>query len=387
MLLLAACDQSGGDGAEAAPSGSAAADGPVGAAKVKIDEVKGMVKEGVPISAEQYEKLILAHANCEVTDNGIDGKCEAVKILSEAMNRSQLAKGALGGNAGLGQKLIDHPAPAVRIKAAQIMSSFLGTGKKSQDVILAAAKKEQHPAVLTAMIRTIRNDGKKNPEIGKFLLEIADHENPKIRKEAIYALSSSWNEDLGVDKLITMMKSDKDMKVRQTACEYAGKVGDPKLFPVYDELLKQREPGDLWGDCLEGLISMWGDYPLYGTANQQAYDLTLKLLESTPRTEQIPPWTIMTNLGYLGAKNNKKLDEWKTKATWYKPEALRKALMSIVADSNAKWMARTGATKALVELGASKADFQKLRTPLGDAPKGTDTHVAKELDKAIAAAP
>lgn len=356
---------------------------PVQAAKVKLSEVKGMVKKGVPISAKQYEKLILAHANCEVTDSGIDGKCEAVKIMRESMNRSQLAKGALGGNAGVGQKLIAHPSPAVRIKAAQSMSSLFGAGKKSQDAIVAAAQKEKHPAVLTAMVRTVRNHGKRNPEVGKLLLELADHDNPKLRKEAIYGLSSSWNESLGVDKLIAMMKSDTDAEVRQTACAYAGNLGDEKLYPVYESLLQGDEDAKLKGRCFEGLVSMWANYPLYGTHNEKAYRLTLKLLEATPRSEDMPPWQGMSTLGYLGGGENRKLDEWKKKATWYKPEDLRRALLSVVGDGAAHWMARTGATKALVKLGASKADFEKLRKGLGESPKGTDTHVAKELDKAI----
>jgi len=357
---------------------------PVEAAKVKLSEVKGMVKKGVPISAKQYEKLILAHASCEVTDNGIDGKCEAVKIMRASMNRSQLAKGALGGNAGIGKKLIGHPSPAVRIKAAKSMASLFGAGKESQDVIVAAAAKEKHPAVLTAMVRTVRNHGKRNPEVGKLLLGLADHDNPKLRKEAIYGLSSSWNESLGVDKLIEMMKSDADAEVRQTACTYAGNLGDEKLYPVYESLLQGDEDAKLKGRCFEGLVSMWANYPLYGTHSENAYRLTLKLLAATPRTEAMPPWQGMSTLGYLGGDKNRKLDEWKQKATWYEPAKLRSALLSVVADGDAHWMARTGATKALAKLGASKTDFQRVRKGLGDDPKGTDTHVAKQLDEAIA---
>ena len=359
-------------------------EGPVKAAKVKISEVKGMVKKGVPISAKQYEKLILAHGNCEVTDNGIDSKCEAVKVLRESMNRSQLAKGALGGNAGLGQKLIGHESPAVRIKAAQIMSSLFGTGKKSQDLIVKAASEEKHPAVLKAMVRTVRNHGKRNPEVGKLLLELADHDNPMLRKEAIYGLSSSWNEDLGVDKLVEMMKSDEDPEVRQAACAYAGGLGDDKLYPVYESILEGDGDEKLKAKCFEGLVSMWADYPLYGTSNDKAYRLTLKLLQKTPRTEAMPPWQAMNTLGYLGGDQNKKLGEWKSKATWYEVDDLRKALLAVVGDSDAHWMARTGATKALVKLGAAKSDFEKLRKAIGDDPKGTDTHVAKQLAKAIA---
>lgn len=395
IATLPACDQKGDGDAAAKDDGKKKkkADddegGPTEVAKVKIDEVRDLVKEGEPISAAQYEKLVLAHADCEVTDSGIDAKCEAVKVMRESMNRSQLAKDVLGGNTGLGQKLIGHRSPAVRIKAAQMMGSMLGTAKSSQKILVEAAEKEKHPAVLTAIVRTIRNDGAKNADVGKLLLTLADHDDPKIRKEAVYALSSTWNRELdgGPEKLIAMMEGDADADVRKAACEYAGKLGDDKLFAPYQKLLQSRDDGDLWGKCFQGLVAMWADYPLYGNAHPGAHQLTLKLLESTPRTDKVPPWAAMSTFGHLGSKTNKKLDEWKTKATWYKPEALRKALIAIVADGDANWMARTGATKSLVELGATKADFQKLRTPLGDAPKGTDMHVAKELDKAIAAAP
>lgn len=94
----------------------------------------------------------------------------------------------------------------------------------------------------------------------------------------------------------------------------------------------------------------------------------------------------MGEFKHLGSTTNDKLTEWKKKAPWYRPDALRKALTAVVADSNTKWMARTGAIEAIAALGATKADLQALRTPMGADPKGDDMHVAKALDKAIAAA-
>ena len=367
LFSVSACEK-----AEEGNTTKAKAEGAAAEVSGKIAEAAGMLEKGGPISAAEYEKLILAHASCKVTDNGIDSKCDAVKNLRARTKRGQLAKGVLGGNAGLGRKLIGHEAPAVRIKAANMMGSMLGTASKSQDVIVEAAAKEKHPGVLKAMIRTVRNDGAKNEKVGKMLLGFADHDNAMIRKEAVYALSSSWNKELegGPEKLISMMKDDKDMEVRKAACEYAGGLGDEKL----------------WGDCFEGLVSMWADYPLYGTSNQDAYKLTLKLMNDKPRTENIPPWTAMSEFGHLGSTTNKKVGEWKSKATWYKEDDVKKALSAIVADGDANWMARTGATKSLAKLGTSKADLEKLRKGLGDKPTGKDSHVAKELDKAIAAA-
>jgi hypothetical protein len=129
---------------------------------------------------------------------------------------------------------------------------------------------------------------------------------------------------------------------------------------------------------------MWGEYPLYGTDNEDAYKLTIELLNSKPRTKDIPPWTAMSTFGHLGSEKNKKLAEWKEKASWFKADDLKKALSGIVADGEAYWMTRTGAAKSLAGLGASKAELEKLRKPLAD--KGDDGHVAKALDKVIAEA-
>lgn len=392
IFTAAACDkgEEGGKNTKAVASAEKGElDKAVEGAAVKASEIKNMVKKGKPISAAQYEKLILAHADCKVTDNGIDSKCEAVKVMRESMNRSQLAKGALGGNAGLGKKLINHEAPAVRIKAAGLMGSLLGTGKDSQAIIVKAAEKEKVPAVLAAMIRTVRNDGAKNPDVAKMLMKAADHETPLIRKEAVYALSSSWNAKMegGPDKLISMMKEDKDMDVRKAACKYAGKLGDEKMFPEYKTLLENdKEDEALRAECFRGLVSMWANYPLYGTHNEDAYKLTIKHLNKTPRTDKMPPWTAMSEFGHLGSEKNKKLDEWKEKAKFFKADDVKKALISIVGDKDANWMARTGATRSLKDLGATKAELEKLRKGLGDDPKGTDSHVAKELDKAISGA-
>src|SRR5690606_17939628 len=202
-----------------------------------------------------------------------------------------------------------------------------GSSDKSRKVVVDAARKEKHPAVLTAMIRTIRNDGAKHADVGKLLLDLADHDDPKIRKEAVFGLSSTWNRNLagGPEKLIAMMEGDKDPEVRSAACEHAGKLGDAKLFVAYEKLLKNRSNGKLWGDCFEGLVEMWASYPFFDNANQQAYALTIQLLESTPRNKEIPPWTAMSDFGHLGSTTNDKLEAWKKKATWYQPEALKKA--------------------------------------------------------------
>ncbi|MEM9693034.1 MAG: HEAT repeat domain-containing protein [Myxococcota bacterium] len=353
--------------------------------KVKASDVKSLVKKGTPIDAATYKKLILAHADCKVTENGIDSKCEAVTAMREAMNRSQLAKGLLGGNAKLGVELIDHEAPAVRIKAAKMMGSMIGSAKESQDAIVARMDKEDVPAVMKAMVRTVRNAGAKNPKVGEMLLKLADHKDPMIRKEAIYGLSSSFNKELegGPEKLIALMKDDEDADVRRKACKHAGGLGDAKLFPAYKELLQNREDGKLWGSCFEGLVAMWADYPLYGTDSQDAYKLTMELLKSKPRTKEIPPWTVMSRFGYLNGEKNEKLTEWKKKATWFKLADLNKVLQEIVTDKDANWMTRTGSVKALAKTG-EKADLEKLRKTFGDDPKGDESHVAKALDKAIA---
>lgn len=338
------------------------------------------------LTIEQYEKLILGLADCKLVGYEIDGKCPGVKALSDAMKETTTpVKDMLGMTSKLGEKLITHSSPAVRVKAANLMSSITGTAASSQDVVVAAAAKEKDPQVLQAFIRVVWNDGGKNPKVAKFLIDSADHPDKDVRTQAVYAISSSWNKDMkgGPEKLAKVATSDKELKVRQAACEYGGKLGNKAILPVIEKFTA-KEDKEMYGPCMKGLIEMFFQYPFYETTNEAAYKLFVKRL-AAPHGPDAPPWTVMGEFKKYGDDKNEKLAAWKKKATWFKPADLKKALMGVVSDKKTNWMARTGAIESLEGLGVTKAELEGLKKGY-DEKNFDDKNVLKKLDEAIAKA-
>jgi len=402
LLLLAplACGKKDGKKDEAKPAEMAAGmDGDMGAMEPamgaddaamkvadkvddKVKDAKNLTDPNKELTAEDYKKLLLDHAACEIKNDEIDYECPAVKALREAMSGGRKIADLTGGGDALGKELLGHAAPAVRIKAAGLMSSFLGTKGSSQDMIVEAAKNEKHPAVLRAMIRTVANDGARNPKVAEMLLAAANHESPVVRKSAVYALSSTWNREMkgGPEKLIELMEKDADMDVRAAACEYAGHLGDDKFMPSYTKFTADKEE-KLRSACTKGLVYMWWSYPFHENASEKAYKLTIKLLKAKPRTKDNPYWTIP---GMFRSKNKDKFPEWQKKAKWFKQAELNAVLADIIKDTNVNWLGRNGAIDSLVEHGATKADLEKIRKTFTGEPKGDDVHIVGNLDKAIA---
>jgi hypothetical protein len=337
------------------------------------------------LTQEQYEKLVLAYTDCKLNGYEIDGKCPAVKALQDAQRDTTTPiKDMLGMSAKLGEKLIVHPSPAVRVKAAQLMGSLTGTATSSQDVVVAAAEKEKDPQVLQAFIRTVWNDGAKNPKVAAFLIKMADHAEKDVRLQAVYALSSSWNKDMkgGPEKLAKVAQNDKEPKVRQAACEYGGKLGHKAMIAVLDKFTNKADDKDMYAACMKGIVAMFFQYPFYETTSQEAYKLFIKRLGMTPRNVDSPPWTVMSEFEKYGDEKNEKLAAWKKKATWFKEAEMRKALSAIVADKKTNWMARTGAVKSLIALGATKAELETLLKGY-DEKNFDDKHVHKAITEAI----
>ena len=347
-----------------------------------VEEAKARLDDGKALTAKQYEALMLKLTTCKVTDDGIEHKCEAYKELRKASNLKTTAKDWGGAMSGLGKKHLGHKHPAVRIKAAQLMSSFFGSNKKTQNTILDAIAKEKEPPVVVAMMDVVASSASKNAKVGEMLLDMLDHKAPIVRKKAVYGLSSSWAKDVDgrIAKLITKMEDDPDPKTQQAACEYAGKTGDEKLIPVYKKLTKKSVDKDLRASCMKGLVETWFSYPFYGTYSEAGYKLTIDRLNKTPRSEAFPPWGIMSSFEYLENEKSDGLKKWRQKATWYDKKELIAALVSIVKDEEANWMGRSGAVRSLAKL-MKKKKFKKL----ADECEGKcNSHVAKALKDAVA---
>jgi hypothetical protein len=387
---LAAC----AEGAKTEGSGrarpSASSSGKVAEAAKKLDQAgKVLSDDRKPLSPEEYETLLVGLGKCDLKGAAIDPECPERKAWNDARTRANALKDLGGVSGSLGKKHIKHERPAVRIQAAALLGSIFGTDKSGQQTLLEAAKSEKEPAVLVAILETVGHEGKANPDVGKLLLAMADHEAPMVRKRAVIALGSGWNRGMAgaVEKLSDKIDKDPDIGVREMACLVSGNHGDDRLVAVYERLTQEptKEP-KLYAACMEGLFNSWMNYPLYETTNEKAYRLGLKRLGHTPRSEEVPPWTLMSNFKYLAKEDNRSLQEWKKRASWFKADELLKPLEGVVTDPKASSLARTGALESVVALGATKATLQRLQAKYKGSKELSDRSVMDALDKAAAAA-
>lgn len=333
----------------------------------------GQVNAADP-SLERYQRIVRNVADCPL---------EGYQIVPTCPGMHELAAGISGVpvevRVEVGRSMLSHASPAVRVKAAELMTA---SSREAQDAIAEAASREQHPGVLRAFIRVISDHGAANANVGKVLLAAASHTDASVRLQAVYALTSQTNRGLagGTTKVAQLAEADADLKVRTTACEYAGKLGTDDLIPLYTKLTADTSNPDLYASCMEGLVRMFHDHPLLDTANEQAYRLFVDRLAKQPRSETTPPWSVMSTFCYFShGADADKLAAWKQRAPWFDAAAVKRVMTSVITDKATSWMARAAAIESMIGLGADKTELASLRKHID--PK--DKSVLAKLASAI----
>jgi len=204
----------------------------------------------------------------------------------------------------------------------------------------------------------LSNEGGKDPVVGKYLLDMAKHENAKIRWGAARGLANSWSKSVeGVaDAVITLM-NDADMDVRKIACRNAGKLADEKVIEPLVAILNNNADKNLHSDCMDALATLWYDFPFFENTSEKAYNAFINFLKKTPRTEDIPNWSCLSSVSITGNDYEK----WKTKATYFNIKNFCAVCTDIIKDNNANWMLKNAEIKAIA-LHGTKADLQAIKS-------------------------
>jgi hypothetical protein len=133
---------------------------------------------------------------------------------------------------------------------------------------------------------------------------------------------------------------------------------------------------------MEGVVAMFHNAPAFDTSSEGAYRLFLRRIEAQPRSEQSPPWQVMSAFCYDSREADlERLAAWRRQATWFDPSAVKTALTSVIADPTASWKARAASIESMVGLGATKAELKALEAT---ARAPADTRVLATLDRALA---
>lgn len=328
--------------------------------------------------AGTLERRVLDLASCQLEGYQIVDTCGAMRSL-----RHELA--APGGSKelslALGTRLMAHRAPAVRIEAAKLM----GSDAASRLAIVDSARRETVPAVRQAYVRLLADDGARLPPVAQFLLESADHPTSAVRLDALDAITSPANRGMagGAATIIAMVERDPDASVRRTACSLGGKLGDAMLVPMYTTMTATTNDPQLYAACMEGLVAMFHNHPVFDTASEPAYRLFLERLQTQPRSEQSPPWSVMSTFCYFSHDADlDKLAAWKQRATWFDANEVKRVITSVIQDRATSWEARTAAVESLVGLGATKDELFALRGSY-DPSAPADRRVLAKIDSAL----
>lgn len=346
------------------------------------NELAGMVDGRPALGDDEYRRLLLAHADCEIGENGaIDRGCPAVKAMGEAMSgRSYISK-LTGGRQALGLELLEHPSPAVRLKATELVGSLFGLGDIYGRVV-DFAQKETHPAVLAELLSSIGASAQEDPAVAVLLEKHAGHDAALVRKAVLSAWTRRQNQQVPSfrERAHAMVRSDRSDDVRALGCAELGWTGHAEHLPLFRELLADTSlPEPIRVACMNGLSLMWYDWPHLDNTNEEAYRLTLQMWRATPRSK-------MDGLRLPSLHHEAhNLARWRANAPWFNPGEVRSALVELVADAAVHWIVRKDALRSIVHLGASHEELTALRGRVKDGPTGT-TFVIKDLDDAIATA-
>jgi hypothetical protein len=239
--------------------------------------------------------------------------------------------------------------------------------------------------VRRAFVRLLADDGARLPPVAQFLLESANHPTAAVRLDALGAITAVANRGMpgGAATIIAMVERDPDAGVRRAACALGGKLGDPMLVPMYAQHTATTADPELHAACMEGLVAMFHNHPAFDTASEPAYRLFLERLATQPRSEQSPPWSVMSTFCYFSHDADlDKLAAWKQRATWFDATEVKRVIASVAADKATSWMARTAAIESLVGLGATKDELAALRGTYS-AKDPTDRRVLAKIDSAL----
>ena len=292
------------------------------------DLIKEFIKDEQNITLDEFIDLASTYSYATINnklelDENITDK--AIKKLKENKAKLPAAKEFV-------EPLLKSDAPQVRGYAFSNIATFFGASDSHKASAKEILKTEKEPYVIKCAVKALGNEGGKDAEIGKFLLDAAKNENAVVRRQAAVALGSTWNKTLNgaVDAEIELMK-DSDKEVRKAAYEYAGLLGDDRVVAPISEMLKNEADADLHSSGVKGLVWLWYDYPSHENTSEAAYRATMDYFKTTPGSDKVPAWAAVTS---FTNKSEKNYDAWKAKATYFNTDELYEVMLGLVKNEN-----------------------------------------------------
>lgn len=273
-------------------------------------------------------------------------------ITDEVCGLIQEAGGKLPLEDAIGQ-ILSSSSVNTRAKGYEALTSFYGQKEDTMQLVIRELETEEDPLVLKFAISALGNTGGQYPEMAQFFLKMATNENAYVRFYDVYALTSLWGQEIdGVFETVLSLMQDEDEAVAKIACERSGYLYNEAFVDPLVDILNDDSKAVLHGSCIHGLTKMWLDYPSHKHTSEAAYNATMAYLQRTPRSEEIPEWTAVNAL--CSVADNDSFEQWKEKASYYDEKEIVSTMVSILEDTNANWLTRQQAIKAIQTHGTEE---------------------------------
>ena len=323
-------------------------------ANMSADDLLSRIKDKEHVTADEYVWLVSTYSYVKVNDDFTLEK----NVTDEAL-KSIDAK-AKPNQDDYMERLIKSEAPQVRGYALSLMPTITGVSEKNLNLATELIKTEENEYVLYNAVKALSNEAGSSQEIASFLIKMASNKNAKIRMQAASALGNSWSRGVpeAVETVIKLM-NDEDKEVRKTACKNAGKLNDERVIEPLVKILNNYSDADIHGSCVEGLTTLWYDYPFFKNTSEKAYTATMDYFKKTPRTDTVPAWTAVG--AFKTTTTQDSFTEWKQKATYFNTNDLYNVMVEIIKDRNANYLARTAAIDE-IKSHCTDEQFKSLKT-------------------------
>ena len=318
------------------------------------DDLLSRIKDVNNVTVDEYVWLISTYSYVNIKD---DFTLED-NITDEAIK--EISSNAKPSQDTYLEKLLKSDSPQVRGYGISLITSLTGVSSKNLELAKELIKNETNEYVLYKATKALSNEAKNGKEIADFLIKMADSQNAKIRVAAASALGNSWSEGVeGAVQTVIKLMNDQDKDVRKVACRYAGKLNDESVIDPLVKILNNPDDADIHGSCIEGLVTLWYDYPFFEKYSEKAYNATIDYLKKTPRTDKVPAWTAVGSFRTTSTQSS--YTEWKQKATYFNTDEIYNVMVDIIKDGNANGLARTSAIE-VIKAHCSEEKFKELKT-------------------------
>ena len=339
------------------------------------------------VDVEGFEALLVGLDACEVTMQGIEPRCDALKRYTAALrNRGHIERPWHEVDKRLGLKHLLHEDPAVRLQASLLLGPLQTPTEQALDPLIAAARIEVHPGVVKHFIKRLGRGALLHQRATDLMLEFSGHESEAVRLAATDWLTDARARHIpeAIERAMLLAQEDSSARVKQRALSRLGNGGDERVIPLLEEILKtSKATSRRRAAAFRALLTLWSSPVPQAKPSQRAYDASMRWLKKTPRDHHHPPGSTLSAMRWASHR------DFKERAPWFDREAFIDTAFLVLEDHNTSPQARTHLADAMTHHAVPVERWRALRERYGpmESLSSAEGRVVQHLNEVVARHP